>query len=292
MKPKQVRTLHEGIEIPPVKPERPRDPYRRGVIWAWIVLLGAPICTVALVNDFLWLPNHKGRYSSAAAWRDWVVSGKATLPRSGGAYVTSLGVSWPLLHVVAWEDAEGWHAASPNESIARARLAGGSAVIPWQEGGNITVMMPPPDTRVGLWALSTEILPEVSMSDPVTATVSPASLPAEATEAIRAALVRHGGDAAGPAFDSATSAIAPGFWMMQRPTPLGPFHNLLAFFALLAMILFWALWPMTFRWWRRYRRGLCFRCAYPLGGVTIHKCPECGFPFRRSARYPQIDSAS
>lgn len=284
MNPKRVRTLHDGVEIP--APEGPArgDPHRTMRAWSWVVLIGAPLCVLLLVNDFLWLPNGEGsRYSSAAALRDSALFGKTDQLRRG-PHTSSLGVAWPNLYVIAWMDDDGWYAAAPGEAAYRARTANGTAPVSWERGGDVMVWMPSPGTRVGLWAMSWRIEPYVQVMDATDPLLSTAALPAPAMDQIRAALVRVGGPEAGADFVRAGAFV--GFTMARRLEPLGLAHNLGALGLLLASVVGLGLWPSTFRRYRRLRRGLCFGCGYPLRGTPAAICPECGKRFERSARYP------
>ncbi len=288
MNPKRVRTLHDGIEIPPIEPDRPRDPYRALRVWSWVVLVGAPLCTLLLINDFLWLPNGNGRYSTVAALRDELLLGRgAAMP--GDTVVRTGLTEHPVYSLVLWQDEDGWHADSQTGARGRGRMQGGTRVASWDKGGDLFVTMPVPDTRVGLWAGTSELKPYIEMWDPMNPMVTPATLPAEAVSTLREAIVELGGEEAGVAFDGATPTwvgMARFAITTRRLVPLGVLHNLFALAMLLGALVGWALWPGTLRRYRRYRRGLCFGCAYHLAGVTHPRCPECGQHFKRSAAYP------
>ncbi len=285
MNPERIRTLHDDVEIPPAEPARVRDPHRALRVWSWVVLAGAPLCTLLLFNDLLWLPNGAHNdFSSAAALRDSIVLGKPNTVRNG-AHSASMGIAWPNLYVVAWEDDDGWHAAGSNESAYQDHFRNGTPPVPWTQGGDVMIWMPEPGSRVGLWAITWKIDPYLQAMDPATALLNTATLPPKAMVQIRAALVRIGGARAGTDFDRAGAFM--GFTMARRLVPLGLAHNVLALAMLVGAIVGWALWPWTLRRYRRFRRGLCLACAYSLDGVSMPRCPECGRAFRRSAAYPR-----
>ena len=60
--------------------------------------------------------------------------------------------------------------------------------------------------------------------------------------------------------------------------PLLPIWPRLAINTLLYAVSSWLVigGPLTFRRWRRYRRGACIKCAYDLRHVDHEVCPECG----------------
>jgi hypothetical protein len=77
------------------------------------------------------------------------------------------------------------------------------------------------------------------------------------------------------------------FW--RENTPIGwvnvPLRPMWIGFVVNTMIYAAALWLIValvfaLRRWRRIRRGLCARCAYPVGPGMSEVCPECGAAIR------------
>ncbi len=288
MNPKNVRTLHDGITIPPVEPEQARrlDTYRlRKNLWR-VVIFGAPLLLLILMLDFLWLPNADGRYSRVGAWRDAAIFGQRSQWKSG-AYSSAMGLSWPVLNVIAWQENGQWHTADTRSSRGQARQRLGVGRVTWQQGGDVFLWMSMPDTRAGLWAPASEIRAEVWAMDPMVPSFSPKTLPQPAVDAIREAFVNAGGEGAGTAFDTAPTTTTPGLTGLSRSVhPAGMLHNMLALALAVGSVAFVILWIPAIRQHRRLSRGLCLRCAYELGGVTLGFCPECSLRFRRTRTYP------
>ena len=68
-----------------------------------------------------------------------------------------------------------------------------------------------------------------------------------------------------------------GVWIRNwRLIPLKPVLNGFAINTLFYAVMLWGLFaaPFALRRWRRIRRGLCPKCAYPVGTSEI--CTECG----------------
>jgi len=288
MKPGKITTLHDGVTIPEPALAKRRDRYRERRRLNRIVLFGAPLLLSLLFLDFLFLPNGNGRYSTVGAWRDQLVTGRAPQFKNR-AYSSSMGVAWPTWEVLAWKDAEGWHAAHSGESDWHKAIRGGTPNVGWASGGQITLHLSVPDTRTGIWAVSTEILPEVWAQDPVTFPLDPTTLPAAATAEIRAALVRANGDVAGRAFDTApVSSFFGAGWGQRELVPTGVVHNLIALIIFIGGAISLMLWIPAFRANRRIARGQCLRCRYDLRGVTLFNCPECSLAFGQTPTYPVV----
>ncbi len=287
MNPKQVKTLHDGITIPEPAPERARqrDAYRVRTLICRVIIFGAPLLLLILMLDFLTLPNANGRYSGAAAWRDSVIFRQHTGFTNTGAYSSSMGVSWPIWYVEAWKAKDGWHAWTSGDAGGPLMATVGTPVVGWASGGSITFYLNQPDTRVGLWAASSDVLPEVWAMDPVTMSINPRGLPKEAIAEIRAAFVRAGGEAAGKAFDSSPVATFPGFGGRTLAAE-GVIHNLLSLALFVAALICVVLWIPALRQHRRLSNGLCLRCGYDIRSVTLEFCPECSLAFGRTATYP------
>ncbi len=288
MNPKKVQTLHDGINVPPSEPERARqlDAYRIRRLLCRGAVLGAPLLIALLVLDFLFLPNANGRYSTVAAWRDGLVTGR-TASWKNGAYCSAMGLSWPVLHVIAWQENGAWHAADTRSNRGQARQRLGVGRVTWQQGGDVFVWMSPPDTRAGLWAPASEIRPEVWAMDPMTPTFNPRTLPQPAVDAIRAAFVDVGGEVAGATFDTAPNTLTPGLTgLSQSVSATGMVHNLLSLALAVLTLACLALWIPAIRQHRRLTRGRCLRCGYELRGVTLGCCPECSLQFSRTRTYP------
>jgi hypothetical protein len=73
----------------------------------------------------------------------------------------------------------------------------------------------------------------------------------------------------------------PGALMRATPIPIGIAHSAAA--ATMAFILAWSItfggaWRVVPRVlaWRRRRIGVCPNCSYPIEGLPIARCPECG----------------
>ncbi len=78
-----------------------------------------------------------------------------------------------------------------------------------------------------------------------------------------------------------------GWELPTRPLWIGFAINTV-FYAVIIWLLFTA--PFALRRWRRVRRGLCSKCAYPVGASDV--CTECGRAVRewRGSRIPEITS--
>ena len=65
-----------------------------------------------------------------------------------------------------------------------------------------------------------------------------------------------------------------------RFIPLQPLWRGLLMDSVFYAVILWLLFAATFalRRWRRIRRGLCPKCAYPVGTSTV--CTECGHPIK------------
>ena len=80
----------------------------------------------------------------------------------------------------------------------------------------------------------------------------------------------------------------PGLLRAPRVLPLYPIWPGFAINTIFYAAILWLLFaaPFTLRRWRRIRRGLCVRCAYPVGTNAV--CSECGasipFPLRGRVR--------
>ena len=256
------------------------------VFWR-LIMLGAPVLLVILLIDFWTLPNGDGRYSGAAAWRDRVLLARDSDVRSG-AHTATLGSAWPVWYVEAWKDDSGWHAWTEGDEGGSRSGAAGARARGWAQGGSVMVFLNQPGLRVGFWAAGSEVQPKLSAFDAASSVVNPRSLPKEGVDAIRAAFVRAGGEAAGRVFDTSPVWLpAAGAFGDRTLTPQGLLHNLLALALGIAGLVCAALWVPAQRQCRRLTRGLCLRCGYALRGVTLEQCPECGRRFTRTGTYPR-----